>query len=67
MTSVPSPSRVCQSIVPPIQARSQTVGSNLFTSARLDTRNKVQVIRQFEQTGSAAQRWLPSSDSSSAY
>lgn len=26
-----------------IQARSQTVGSNLFTSARLDTRNKVQV------------------------
>ncbi len=26
-----------------IQARSQTVGSNVFTSARLDTRNKVQV------------------------
>ena len=26
-----------------IQARSQTVGSNLFTSARLDSRNKVQV------------------------
>ena len=26
-----------------IQARSQTVGSNVFTSARLDTKNKVQV------------------------